>query len=108
MQTARLPLSLEAQRVLRTLMITLFCMLLALSVYFVIKMTKTAEIGHLIRENDFMRKDLEAENRILKQRVLDSQSLQTIQAETQNLGKPAGAQFVHPRRPLSSKELRKQ
>jgi hypothetical protein len=62
----RVPLSIEVQNVLKMLSYTLLGMLVAISAYFFIKTTNTAERGYSLRENQLRQRDLEAENRILK------------------------------------------
>lgn len=73
------PLSIEVKKVLKLLIYTLLVMLFAATGYFLLKLSNNSEKGYLLRENQFLQKDLESENRILKQRVLDAQSLKEIQ-----------------------------
>ncbi|PIQ77457.1 hypothetical protein COV82_04420 [Candidatus Peregrinibacteria bacterium CG11_big_fil_rev_8_21_14_0_20_46_8] len=98
----RTPLSQEVRKSLNMLMFTLFGMLLAISIYFFLRVTSTAEIGYLMRQNQTVQAQLETENRILKQKVMEAQSITTIKEESVPLQQPTGTHFVHPRRPLSS------
>ncbi len=101
----RIPLSIEVKKVLRMLMYTLMCMLLAVSAYFFIKTSNTAEMGYQLRENQIKQKTLEAENRILKQHVLDAQSLNKVQSSgvVKKMEQPVQQIFVRPKGPLSRK-----
>jgi hypothetical protein len=101
----RIPLSFEVNKSLNMLMFTLLMMLLSISVYFFISVTNTAEIGYLIRENQLIQKQLESDNRTLKQQVMKAQSINMIKDQSRALQEPNGTHFVHPRRPLSSKSV---
>jgi hypothetical protein len=102
----RIPLSIEVRKVLKLLMYTLFGLLIILSVYFFIKASGTAESGYSLRENQVKKSELEAENRILKQRVLDAQSLNKLETSDvkENMAEPVAPVFVEPRGPLSRRK----
>ena len=87
-------------------MVTLFGLLITVTGYFFINTTVTAENGSLINKNQTIKNKLEAENRTLKQQVIDAQSIYTINNEAQTLEQPVGTYFIHPRRPLSSRTQR--
>ncbi|MBI5412865.1 hypothetical protein HZA42_00775 [Candidatus Peregrinibacteria bacterium] len=76
----RTPLSVESKKVLKLLMCTIFGLLIVISVYFFIKTSYTAEKGYAMREAQLKLNELESKNRILKQQVLDAQSLSEVQA----------------------------
>lgn len=101
----RTPLAIELPKVLRSLVATLLVLLLATSAYFFFKMTDNAEKGYLLRENQLKQKDLEAENRILKQQVLDSQALEALKGSktVKRLAEPTKPIYVLPRGPLSQR-----
>lgn len=101
----RIPLSIEVKKVLKLLMYTLMCMLFAVSAYFFVKTSNTAEMGYQLRENQMKQKTLEAENRILKQHVLDAQSLDEVQSSgvVKKMEQPVQQIFVQPKGPLSRK-----
>lgn len=99
----RVPLSLEVRNVLKMLSYTLFGLLVAISAYFFIKTTNTAERGYSLRENQLRQRDLESENRILKQRVLDTQSLNALKKSDviKQMTPPENPVYVKPKGPLS-------
>lgn len=101
----RIPLSIEVKTVLKWLMYTLLGLLISLSSYFFVKMSSTAEKGYLLRENQLQQRNLESENRILKQRVLDAQSLGGVTgSETfQEMSEPENSIFVMPKSPLTQR-----
>lgn len=99
----RIPLSIEVNKVLRLLMITLTVLLFCVSAYFFVKMSDTAKTGHLFEENQWMQKNLESENRILKQRLLDAQSLNGLKASKifEDMSEPESTIYVKPKGPIS-------
>lgn len=102
----RIPLSIEVKTVLKLLMYTLIGLFIAISSYFFIKMSDTAEKGYLLRENQFHQKNLESENRILKQRVLDAQSLNEVRNSNvfKQMQEPLQPIYIMPRGPLTRKK----
>lgn len=102
----RIPLSIEVHKVLKMLSFTLLGMLVVVSAYFFVKMTYTAERGYSLKENQLRQRSLESENRILKQRVLDAQSLNELK-NSEVVGKmtpPENSVYVKPKGPLSKKK----
>lgn len=99
----RIPLSVEVKRVLKLLMITLCGMLIIISGYFFLKSSGTAGKGYHLRENQLRQKTLESENRILKQQVLDAQSIKKLEKSDviSEMVKPEKPIFVKPKGPLS-------
>jgi len=99
----RIPLSIEVKRVLKLLMATLCGMLVILSSYYFLKSSGTAERGYHLRENQFRQKILEAENRILKQQVLDAQAVTKLEKSDviSDMVKPEKPVFVEPKGPLT-------
>jgi hypothetical protein len=99
----RIPLSIEVKRVLKLLMATLCGMLIALSVYYFLKSSGTAEKGYLLRENQLRQKTLESENRILKQQVLDAQSIRKLEKSdvVSEMGPAEKPIYVEPKGPLT-------
>lgn len=99
---ARIPLSLEVKKVLKMLMGTLLVLVLGVSGFYFFKATDTAERGYQLRETDLKKQHLEAENRILKQQVLDAQSLVKLsQSGAVSHMRPQENQiFVKPQAPL--------
>ena len=102
---SRIPLSVEVRRVLKLLMYTLLGLLLFTSAYFFVKTTNTAERGYQLREHQFRQKDLEAENRILKQRVLEAESINELKksAAVSGMVEPEKPLYVKPQGPLSKR-----
>lgn len=103
----RVPLSIEVRRVLKLLIGTLFGMLLATSAYFFVKMSTTAEQGYVFRENQLRQRSLESENRILKQQLLEVQSIENLQksAQFKEFVAPETAPvYVKPAGPISKKK----
>lgn len=101
----RTPLSIEVKKVLKMLMYTLSGLLLAASAYFFLKTGVTAERGYQLRENQLRQKTLEFENRILKQRVLDAQSLSGLKESNvvRNLQEPETRIFMEEKGPLGKR-----
>lgn len=102
----RIPLSIEVRKVLKLLIYTLFGMLIVLSAYFFIKTSYSTEKGYALREGQMLQKNLEAENRILKQRVLDAQSLNELKNSdaVQDMTEPAAPTYVAPKRSPSQQK----
>ena len=98
----RIPLSIEVRKVLRLLTYTLTGLLLVISAYYFVKSTNTAEKGYRLKENQMQKYKLESENKILKQNVLDAQSLNEFQNSdiVEKLQQPEKQIFVEPRGPL--------
>lgn len=103
----RIPLSIEAKKVLKMLMFTLLLLLVSVSAYFFIKMSSTAEKGYAFRENQLRQKELESENRVLKQQLLEVQTLGELKnSDTiKKMAPPQSQIFVEPKGPLSQKKL---
>ncbi|MBI4995173.1 hypothetical protein HZC21_06080 [Candidatus Peregrinibacteria bacterium] len=102
----RIPLSVEVRRVLKLLTYTLTALLLISSVYYFIKSSNTAEEGYKLKENQLIQRKLETENKILKQNVLDAQSLNEVQ-QSSVVGKmeqPEKQIFVEPKGPLGKRK----
>lgn len=102
----RIPLSIEVKKVLKLLMCTLFSLLVLVSFYFFIKISSTAERGYQLRENQLRQQSLESENRMLKQKVLDAQSLGELQS-SQIVGEMQSAPlpiYIKPQGPLSKRD----
>lgn len=101
----RIPLAIELPKVLKLLTFTLLGMLIAISAYFFIKTSSTAERGYSLRENQLRQKELESENRILKQRVLDAQSIGGLRSDNvvKKMEEPAEPIYVAPPSPLSKR-----
>lgn len=99
------PLSMEVRRVLKLLMGTLFGLLVVVSGYFFIKMSNTAELGYVFKENQVKQKQLESENRILKQQVLQLQSINAIEGSDsiKDMQLPQAETYVEPVKPISRK-----
>ncbi|MEK9133165.1 MAG: hypothetical protein AAB606_05700 [Patescibacteria group bacterium] len=102
----RVPLSVEVPRVLQLLIYTLLGLLVMTSAYFFFKTSNTAERGYSMRENQIRQQNLESENRILKQKVLDVQSLSELRASdvVKDLEEPNSPTFVEPKGPLTRRE----
>ncbi len=101
----RTALSVEVNKATKMLLIALSAMLVSVSVYFFIYMSINAEKGSLVRENQLHQKSLESENRLLKEQVLQSQSLDTIQSSNEVEGmKPSTDEtYVSPPLPIGSR-----
>jgi len=99
------PLSIEVKKVLKMLMYTLFSMLIVLSGYFFVKTSSSAEKGYELRENQLLKNSLESENRILRKRVLDAQSLNRLQNSdtVNNMNEAEDPVYVIPRGPLTQR-----
>lgn len=99
----RTPLSVESKKVLKLLMCTIFGLLVVVSVYFFIKTSDTAEKGYAMREAQLKLNELESKNRILKQQVLDAQSLSEVQASNtlKELEQPEMQIFVEEKGPVT-------
>ena len=101
----RIPLSIEVKKVLKLLIYTLLSMLLMASAYFFVKTSMTAERGYMLRENQLRQKALESENRILKRRVLDAQSLFELKKSdvVLDMDEPYSPIYLKPASPLTKK-----
>lgn len=101
----RTPLSYEVSRVLKLLSYTLLTMLVVVSGYFFVKTSSTAEKGYMLEENQLRAKNLESENRLLKERVLNAQSITDLKSSEaiQGMKEPVTTQYVLPRGPLSKR-----
>lgn len=101
----KIPLSIELPRILKLLTYTLLGLLIFSSAYFFVKMSNTAERGYEFRENEFRQKNLESDNRILKQRVLDAQSLSELKVSdvVKKMEEPPKAIYIKPKGPLTKK-----
>lgn len=102
----RIPLSIEVRKVLKLLMYTLFGLLVVVSSYFFVKTSNTAERGYQFRENQLMQQSLESENRILKQKVLDVQSLNELRSSdiVSNMQDAPIPVYIEPKGPLSKRK----
>ncbi|MEK7172195.1 MAG: hypothetical protein AAB739_04770 [Patescibacteria group bacterium] len=98
----RIPLSVEVRKVLKLLTYTLTALLLLISTYYFVKSTNTAEKGYRLKENQMQKYKLESENKILKQNVLDAQSLNEVQNSdiVEKLQQPEKQIFMEPKGPL--------
>ncbi len=98
----RIPLSIEVRKVLKLLMITLSGMLLLGSVYYFTQMTDNAEKGYKLRENQLLQKELESKNKMLRQSVLEAQTLNEVKKSDVVSGmiEPALPVFIEPKGPL--------
>ena len=98
----RIPLSIEVRKVLKLLMITLSGMLLLGSVYYFTQMTDNAEKGYKLRENQLLQKELESKNKMLRQSVLEAQTLNEVKKSDVVSGmiEPALTVFIEPKGPL--------
>lgn len=101
----RTPLSIEVKKVIKLLSYTMVGLLVATSAYFFIKMSNTAESGYLMRESQLRQQTLEDENRMLKQRLLDAQSLEELQQSNivKDMQEPESPQYIKPKGPLSQR-----
>lgn len=101
----RIPLSIETGKVLKLLVCTLCIMLFAVSCYYFIKTTDTAEMGYQFKENQIRQNNLRSENRILQQQVLDEQSLSKLQTSpaVAKLQQPEKSIYVEPKGPLTKR-----
>ncbi len=102
----RIPLSIEARKVLRLLMYTLLGLLFTTSAYFFVAMSNTAESGYAVQENQLKQKNLELENHFLKQRLLDAQSLSELKNSkvVEGMIEPDTKIYVAPKSPLSRRK----
>lgn len=101
----RVPLSIEVPKVMKLLIYTLMGMLVITSAYFFLKTSNTAERGYSMRENQLRRDTLESENRILKQRLLEIQSVHELQLSDtiKEMEEPANPIYIRPKGPLSKR-----
>lgn len=101
----RVPLSIEVKKVLNMLMYTLCSMLIVTSGYFFVKTSSTAERGYSLKENQVEQKKLESENRLLKQQVLEAQSIVELKKSeiVEGMQPPEKKIFIEPRGPISRK-----
>lgn len=102
----RTPLSVEVKKVLKLLSYTMVTLLVVSSAYFFIKMSFTAESGYSMRENQLRQQVLEDENRILKKRLLDAQSLEALQQSKvlKEMEEPESTVYVLPKGPLTKRK----
>jgi len=80
-------------------------MLFAVSSYYFVKTTDTAEMGYQFKENQIRQNNLRSENRILQQQVLDEQSLSRLQTSdtVTKLQQPDKSIYVEPKGPLTKR-----
>lgn len=99
----RIPLSVESKKVLKLLIGTVLGLLISISAYFFIKTSDAAEKGYAIREAQLKLNELESKNRILKQQVLDAQSLGEVQSggAAKKLEQPEKRIFVEEKGPMT-------
>ncbi len=101
----RTALSVEVNKATKMLLIALTALLVSVSVYFFVYMSINAEKGSLVRENQLHQKTLESENRLLKEQVLQSQSLDHIQSsdEVEGMEPSTNETYVRPPVPIGSR-----
>lgn len=102
---ARIPLSIEAKKILKLLTYTLSGLLLTTSVYFFAKTSTASERGYLLEEHRLRLQQLESDNRILKQQLLDAQALDAVEQSNVvlDLTSPAEPVYVEPKGPLTKR-----
>lgn len=102
----RTPLSHEVKKILTMLMYTLLSILLVSSAYFFVKMSNTAERGYSFRENQLRQQYLDSENRTLKQRLLEVQSITELKQDpiTKDMIEPATTIFVPAKSAVSKRK----
>lgn len=102
----RIPLSIEVRKVLKLLMVTLSGMLIIGSVYYFTNMTDTAEKGYKLRENQLLQKELESKNKMLRQSVLEAQTLNEVKKSdvVSEMIEPASPIFIGPKGPLGKRK----
>ncbi|PJC36675.1 hypothetical protein CO046_04635 [Candidatus Peregrinibacteria bacterium CG_4_9_14_0_2_um_filter_53_11] len=98
------PLSVQINKSRKLLIGTLLFLLVGTSTYFFIKVSATAEKGAVIREGQFEQRELELKNRLLKQQVLEAQSINEIKSSEaiSTMESPREETYVEPVRPISS------
>ena len=96
-----MPLSIEVKKALKLLIGTLLLLLVSISGYFFLKMSGVAEKGSAFRENQLRQKELESQNRQLRQQVLEAQAMNNLGLG--DMQQPNGTIFVGPERPISSR-----
>ncbi len=102
----RTALSVQVNKATKMLLIALSAMLVSVSVYFFIYMSLNAEKGSLMRENQIEQTTLESENRLLKEQVLQSQSLDHIQSsnEVEGMKPSTNETYLKPPVPIGSRD----
>lgn len=100
------PLSIEVRQVLKLLSYTMLGLLVSSSAYFFVKMSFAAESGYAMREGQLRQQTLESENRILKQRLLEEQSLGDLQSSkiVKDMEQPTSPTYILPKGPLSKRK----
>ena len=71
-------LSHEVREVLKILSITLISIMLVSSFFFLFSMSKTAQQGYSLRQNEIINRQLLEKNRLLYEQVLKSQSFREL------------------------------
>ena len=74
----RIPLSIEVRKVMQALMFTLGGLFLGLSVFYLYQTSTFTEQGISLKSSQITNAQLEAENRELKQKVLNAQTMETL------------------------------
>lgn len=99
----RTTLSAQVRSSLKLLMITLLLLLIATSTFFFLNTSTTAEKGGQVLEGQVEMRELEAQNRILKQKVLEEQSIEQIESSETINGMEAAPKpiFIKPKGPLT-------
>lgn len=100
MQT-RKTLSFEIKEARNMLIYTLLGMLIIVSAYFFIKTSSSAEKGYLLNENQSIQKDLGSQNRLLKQQLLEAQSISALKSDetVKSMQNPENIIYVKPPEP---------
>ncbi len=80
-------------------------MLLIGSVYYFTQMTDNAEKGYKLRENQLLQKELESKNKMLRQSVLEAQTLNEVKKSdvVSEMIEPALPVFIEPKGPLGKR-----
>lgn len=102
----RTPLSQEVRTVLKRLLYTLLILLVSVSGYYFLEMSSTAEKGYAFKENQVRQNTLEAENRTLKQQLLEVQSINNLKSTdvVKGMEAPVSETYVEPLRPISKRK----
>lgn len=100
----RTPLSVEVNKAMKMLTITLFVMLATVSVFFFIHTSANAEKGSVMNANQLQQKTLEDENRLLKEQVLQAQSIENIHTseEVSSMKESENEVYLKPPEPIGS------
>ena len=101
----RTPLSFQIKKAKDLLIATLLGMLVLVSGYFFLRTTNSAEKGYLLRENQLRQSTLESDNRLLKQQLLQVQSINSLKGSNTvlNMQEPATTIYVEPKGPLTQR-----